>query len=155
MVVVMETVNSTSVANSNVASASLIGIGSRFWSRCGFIWSSGRCGGGGGGGGGLSSLRRRSLSSGLCSGRTQYSAQSPQRTAGERNTTPLSHLADVPRLLDSLPHPSALPLSLPPFSLAQYLIRVLYKWARMRGSAEGPLLFVCGKGAARTGSRGR
>lgn len=50
MVVVMETVNSTSVANSNVASASLIGIGSRFWSRCGFIWSSGRCGGGGGGG---------------------------------------------------------------------------------------------------------
>lgn len=40
----------------------------------------------------------------LCSGRTQYSDQSPQRTAGGRNTTPLSHLADVPVLLFSLPH---------------------------------------------------
>lgn len=59
---------------------------------------------------------------GLCSGRTQYSAQSPQRTAGERNTTPLSHLADVPVLLYSLPHffpPSSLS-----FSLAQYLTHV-------------------------------
>lgn len=64
---------------------------------------------------------------GLCSGRTQYSAQSPQRTAGERNTTPLSHLADVPVLLYSLPHffpPSSLS-----FSLAQYLTHVLYEWA--------------------------
>lgn len=61
---------------------------------------------------------------GLCSGRAQYSAQNPQRTAGERNTTPLSHLADVPVLLYSLPH--SFPPS--PLSLAQYLTHVLYEW---------------------------
>lgn len=78
---------------------------------------------------------------GFCSGRTQYSAQSPQRTAGERNTTPLSHLADVPVLL----------YSLPPLSLAQYLTHVLYKWASRECfctcavQTRSPLLYVCGK----------
>lgn len=66
---------------------------------------------------------------GLCSGHTQYSAQSPQRTARGRNTTPLSHLADVPVLLYSLPHFSPLPLLSLYFSLAQYPTRVLYEWA--------------------------
>lgn len=51
---------------------------------------------------------------GLCSGCAQYSAQGPQRTARERNTTPLSHLADIPVLHYSLPYffpPSSLVLS--------------------------------------------
>lgn len=51
-------------------------------------------------------------SSRMCCGPTssaasaQYSAQSPQRAAGGRNTTILSHLADVPVLL-ILPPPSS------------------------------------------------
>lgn len=39
----------------------------------------------------------------LRSERAQYSAQSPRRAAGERNTTILSQLADVPALFHSAP----------------------------------------------------
>lgn len=41
----------------------------------------------------------------LRSERAQYSAQSPRRAAGERNTTILSQLADVPALFHSAPPP--------------------------------------------------
>lgn len=51
---------------------------------------------------------------GLRSGHAQYSAQSLRRTAGERNTTILSHSADVPVLLDPPPPSSFRP---PPFWL--------------------------------------
>lgn len=73
---------------------------------------------------------------GLCSGYTQYSAQRPQRTAGERNTTPLSHLADVPVLLYSLPH--FFPL------LSLFLPGSISNSCPIRMGQWGAFLYMCG-----------
>lgn len=96
---------------------------------------------------------------GLCSGRTQYSAQSPQWTAGGRNTTPLSHLADVPVLLYSLPHflPPSLPLSLSgsisnscPIPMGQWGVFLC-----VCGADERPFIVCKRQGGARRGGKRR
>lgn len=66
----------------------------------------------------------------LCSGHAQYSAQSLQLAAGARYTTLLSHLADVPELLYSVPHSSLPPSSLPPsFGPSSTVTHIFSRWA--------------------------
>ena len=94
--------------------------------------------------------RRLSLSSGSAVGALSIQLRVHSGRPGERNTTPLSHLADVPVLLYSLPHffpPSSLSSS-----LAQYLTHVLYKWASgecfcmCAVQTRGPFYcYVCGR----------